>query len=197
MNNSCSQTERQEPKINTNADRAAFGHRPCVFVFVFAALSLHSVCLMCVCTCFKDSILSTVVLHKTDVAYHYLHHDHAFLAPNKSFFFPPLLLDCRKMLSLFSFVLLTSREITICLIVGDTHTPQELGCTQIICYTSLPSFFLPLYFSAALSVFSSSFPSFSTPPSSLVIEVAIHQIATSVRCQHPLINDSYERILNE
>lgn len=47
MNNSYSQTERQEPKINTNADRAAFGHRPCVFVFVFAALSLNSVLYVC------------------------------------------------------------------------------------------------------------------------------------------------------
>lgn len=27
MNNSCSQTERRRPKINTIADRAAFGHR--------------------------------------------------------------------------------------------------------------------------------------------------------------------------
>lgn len=195
MNNSYSQTERQEPKINTNADRAAFGHRPCVLVFVFAALSLHSV--LCVCAlvlrivylvllcCIKLMLLTIISIMTT------------LFSLQTKVFFPPLLLDCRNMLSLFSFVLLTSREITICLIVGDTHTPQELGCTQIICYTSLPSFFLPLYFSAALSVFSSPFPSFSTPPSSLVIEVAIHQIATSVRCQHPLINDSYERILNE
>lgn len=86
MNNSYSQTERQEPKTNTNADRAAFGHRPCVFVFVFAALSPHSVCLMCVLSILSLKQVHTVVLHKTDVAYHYLHHDHAFLAPNKSFF---------------------------------------------------------------------------------------------------------------
>lgn len=59
-----------------------------VYLSLFLPLSPStlSVCLMCVCTCFKDSILSAVVLHKTDVAYHYLHHDHAFLAPNKSFF---------------------------------------------------------------------------------------------------------------
>lgn len=40
MNNSFSRNERREPKINTNADRVAFGHRPCVFVFAFAFFSL-------------------------------------------------------------------------------------------------------------------------------------------------------------
>lgn len=169
-----------------------------VYLSVFAALSLHSVCLICVCAlvlrivylvllcCIKLMLLTIISIMTT-----------LFSLQTKLFFSASAARLQKKMLSLFSFVPLTSREITICLIVGDTHTPQELGCTQIIRYTSLPSFFLPLYFSAALSVFSSPFPSFSTPPSSLVIEVAIHQIATSVRCQHPLINDSYERILNE
>lgn len=168
-----------------------------VYLSLFLLLSPSTLSVLCVCAlvlrivylvllcCIKLMLLTIISIMTT------------LFSLQTKVFFPPLLLDCRKMLSLFSFVLLTSREITICLIVGDTHTPQELGCTQIICYTSLPSFFLPLYFSAALSVLSSPFPSFSTPPSSLVIEVAIHQIATSVRCQHPLINDSYERILNE
>lgn len=96
MNNSYSQTERQEPKINTNADRAAFGHRPCVSVFVFAALSLHSVCLICVCAlvlmivylvllcCIKLMLLTIISIMTT------------LFSLQTKLFFPPLLLDCRK-----------------------------------------------------------------------------------------------------
>lgn len=43
---------------------------------------------------------------------------------------------------------------TICLILGDTHTSPQLGCTQIICYTSMPFFSpLPLFISQSFSPF--------------------------------------------
>lgn len=59
--------------------------------------------------------------------------------------------------SLPRFLLLSCCEITICLIVGDSHTPQQLGCAQIIYYTRLsPFLFLVLFFTGLLSsVFSS------------------------------------------
>ena len=40
MNNSSGQTETRAHKMNTNADRAALGNRPRVFVFVFASFSV-------------------------------------------------------------------------------------------------------------------------------------------------------------
>lgn len=99
---------------------------------------------------------------------------------------------------------LSGCKITICLIAGDVHTPQQLGSAQIICYTRL---FSPLYLSKSpnLSAFRSMFffpfffhPSaFSPRLSWLVLEVVIHQTATSVRCQAALMNDSDERVLNE
>ncbi len=158
------------------------------------------VCLcVCVCASVKDSLPCTLVLHKPDVVYHCLHCDRASLTPNKSF--SPPLFDCWWILSFSCFVLLSGYEITICLIVGDAHTPQQLGCAQIICYTTPPPhplfFSLPLFISQPFFLSFSPFSSFSPPPSCLLVEVVIHQTATSVRCQLALINDSDARMLNE
>lgn len=46
MNNSYSQTERRRPKINTIADRAAFGHRAWLF-------DLYCLCLCVLCVCVR------------------------------------------------------------------------------------------------------------------------------------------------
>lgn len=201
MNNSCSQTERREPKINTDADRAAFGHRPCLFIFVFASFSLTP-CLMRAFVC--ALVLRTVSLLLLRCVNLMLFTAVSIVTAllslqNRSF--SPSQFDCRWILSLSCFVLLSGCEITICLIVGDAHTPQQLGCAQIICYTSLLSLFfppsLPLLISQPFFLSLSAFSSFSPPPSCLLVEVVIHQAATSVRCQLALINDSDERMLNE
>lgn len=113
-------------------------------LFLLHSLSLHPVLsyihtCMCVCTCVKDSLPCTLVLHKSDVVYHHLHRYCTSLTPTKSFFhcrygaadefcLPPVLSCC-----------LAARK-TICLILGDTHTPPQLRFTQIICYTSMPLF---------------------------------------------------------
>lgn len=200
MNNSYSQTERREPKINTNADRAALATGP-VYLSLFLPLSpsfRRFLSRVCECAFVKDSPPCTLVLRKPDVVYHCLHRDRTSLAPNKSSC--PLLFDCRWILSFSCFVLLSGWETTICLIVGDAHTPQQLGCSQIICYTSLPPlpfFSLSLFISQPFFLSFSPFSYFSPPPSCLLVEVVIHQTATSVRCQLALINDSDERMLNE
>jgi len=53
---------------------------------------------------------------------------------------------------------------------------------------------LPLFISQRFFL---SFALFFPPPSCHLVEVVIHQTATSVRCQLALINDSDERMLNE
>lgn len=87
MNNSYSPTERREPKINTNTDRAAFGHRPCLFVFVFASFSLtpsFSVSYVRVCALVLRTV-SLVVLVLLDIVYHCLHCDRTNLATKQKF----------------------------------------------------------------------------------------------------------------
>ena len=58
-----------------------------------------------------------------------------------------------------------------------------------------PSPHLPSAFPPLLLLISQPFS--PTPPSCLLLEVVIHQTATSVRCQLALMNDSDERMLNE
>lgn len=104
-------------------------------------------------------------------------------------------LDCRWTLSFSVLALPSGCERTICLIAGDVRARSQLGCAQIICYAASPHplFSLPFFnISACLSSFLSP-PS----PSCLLVEVVIHQTATSVRCQLALMNDSDERMLNE
>lgn len=110
-----------------------------VYLSLFLPLSPSTLSVLCVCAlvlrivylvllcCIKLMLLTIISIMTT------------LFSLQTKVFFPPLLLDCRKMLSLFSFVLLTSREITICLIVGDTHTPQELGALR----SSVTQVYLP------------------------------------------------------
>lgn len=65
---------------------------------------------------------------------------------------------CLKLqLSSSLLILLSGCEVTISLIVGDMHTPQQLACAQIICYTCSYTLFLTLlHFSGSLPVFLTS-----------------------------------------
>lgn len=92
LNNSCSQTERRQPKINTIADRAAFGHR--AWLFDLYCLSFR---VLCVCVFV-----------------------HVFLLCSRAKVSPPCS-DCRWTPVFLSLVVLSGCETAIRLIVGDTY----------------------------------------------------------------------------
>lgn len=105
MNNSCSQTERREPKINTNANRAASWPQALCICLCFCLFLPHSVSFcrvyVCVCVLVLRTVSLTLVLRKPNVVYHYIQRDHISLKTNESFF-SLLLCDCRWMLSFSS-----------------------------------------------------------------------------------------------
>lgn len=171
MNNSYSQTEKERAQNKYQRWQGSFLATGPVYLSLFLPLLFltpsPSVSYMCVCVCLL--LLRTVslpLLHCINLftivsimAIHLSHSKQKFFffvcVFYFVFFFPTLsVFDCRWILSFSSFVLLSGWEITICLIVGDARTPQQLGYTQIICYTSLPPlpfflfvFLLPLFIS--------------------------------------------------
>lgn len=153
MNNSYCQAERSEPNININTDMATFCHRPCVFFFL-SYFFLYSPLLLPTHLCLlelKGDV--TVQLCCMDLKLFTFSDCNHSLSPNKFYCLPT-----ETVPSFSSFPLLSCCKITICLIVGDSLTPQQLGCTQIICYTSLSPFLsLVLSFTGLLSsIFSSA-----------------------------------------
>lgn len=97
MNNSCSQTERREPKINTNANRASSWPQALCICLCFCLFLPHSVSFcrvfVCVCVLVLRTVSLTLMLRKPTVVYRCIQRDRTSLDINKSF--SPLLHDCR------------------------------------------------------------------------------------------------------